>query len=245
MRQVLQALRTFDYADTTWITSPGEYIDLGMFNTDSFVEIKPRANTPDWTVSPANSSMLYWVWHWQLPRAQVLLPHEQSGIAGRRARKRAQLPAPVPGVDPSTLRLDVPQGSYELHLAFRTTHRAASEKCRLWDTRQEGIQLPQVPAMTKLSPDQKRDSQTYIDIWRWYDDCTGLVQSAYAASGLGHSHASPTLTDLPIPSTASQRRDTIRHLSYNALQMSLSPPERLHALYGNAYVSVMRIINSS
>jgi hypothetical protein len=245
MQQVLRELRTFDYADTTWFTSSGEYATLGTSFSDSFVEIKPRADPSDWTVSPPESSMLYWVRHWQLPRAQVPLPHKQTGPAGRRARKRAQLPAPVPGVDPAAFRLDIPQRSYELHLAFSATHHAASEKHRLWNSPHEGIQFPPVPAMTKLSPDQKRDSQAYMDIWQWYDDCVGLVQSAYTASGLGHSHASPTLTDLPTPSTGPQRRDTVRHLSYNALQTSLSPRERLRALYGEAYLSVMRIIDSS
>lgn len=244
MKELLLEFSTID-VQTCAISSSGDYPTVDGSPPCLLVEIQPHATPSAWTIQPAGSTMFAWMSHWTLPRYDVPPPSERTGRNGRRARKKQQLPKPIPGADPASLRLDIPMDRYEVHLAYRTTYQEARTKWQLWQQPAGEIQMPSLPLSTLAQNETTRDKQNaYTALWRWYDECVAIVDTAYEASGLGSSSAAPSLQDLPIVSTSRQRVDTVRHMSYNALRNALSARERLYGLYGEEYSSVMMWVSS-
>jgi hypothetical protein len=236
MREVLDELNTFDVASAS-ISSSGSYQNS---HGATLGEIQPWAKPSEWTTLP-RASMMAWMRTWTIPYKPK--PAVMS-LTGRRAHRALKGLAARAGPTSSEVK-DAMDGE-DLHQAYRATRHAARRKLECWRTLGEGIQLPPLPVDSPVEPGQARDTNRgYKELWKWYEDSLILIRSAYTASQLGLSQDAPSnLSELPRISTASQREETARRMSYAALMESFSPPERLRLLVGEAYTTVMQGVST-
>jgi hypothetical protein len=123
------------------------------------------------------------------------------------------------------------------HQAYRANYHIARMNFSHWHGEEVQLSLP--PLKVPVDHTGRRDLvQGFAEIWDWYKDSLLRIDEAYAR------HPSlvqmPSLSDLPMVSTPSQRRDAVRQLSYDILRSRFSPQERLHSLSAGVHTAVTR-----
>ncbi|KAG8823760.1 hypothetical protein FRC19_003191 [Serendipita sp. 401] len=153
-----------------------------------------------------------------------------------------QMPAPV----------NLEMSGAERNQAYRDSFHTAHRKYKLWSS--SGINLPTPPnrrIIGKQPPNATKSTDPisiprnylgFLDLWNWYRACEKvLLQFQHNSLPGGPQH----LNQLPVPSTAEDRRTAVQYMSFNALREVFSPSELLRCLRGDMLTAVSRIIAAS
>ncbi len=148
---------------------------------------------------------------------------KERGKAFKRHEKEKQKIQDQPPPDMENPAASREMTSRERGFARRSTQLEAKTKHAAWSSPR--LVLPPVP--DKVQGQSLVDE--FVSIWEWYEACSAIIQQVASAAGI---NAVPKVVQNPATRVVQQ--------SFLAANLSFSPGERFHKLFGSEYTEVMK-----